>query len=477
MDNARKNFDGKFFATIAFFVGVILVMITPPLGIGDEPAHFYNAYEVSKGDFFPEIVDGSIGRYVDTSVNNFMDYYGGKYPGKLDEKYSFADLYFDSYLPPTEETYIFRKGLDISPVGYFVSGLGMRVGSFLEKPFETGLERKPYNMMLYGRLANLTFYILGIFLALKITPCFKKTMLILSLMPMSIALGSTLSYDAIIIPVSFLFVSIFLRMMDSSHQFVDKVDFSIVLLCAFFFVGIKQAYAPLLILLFAVPKKKFLTRKNYFLCIGSVLVIGIIAYCPTLMLNHINSQIPNIEKLSIITAQQEYVKENCSMLPYIFYNTLKTWKNFYLEGFFGKLGHLDINFPLPLVRLFYIALIIVALGECMTSNVWREYDKFWVRIIPFISVIIIVFGIFLIMYLMWTPLPGIAEGVGTPYVSGVQGRYFIPLFLPTLLGFSYPVIKKPEIVECITYIGTKISIFCSALYAILTIAIVYLRYW
>lgn len=468
--------EARFFLKAAVLIGLLLVVITPPMCTPDENAHFVNAWAISRGDLFPEVVDGRMGRYVSAQTLTFIDTYIEKTYGTFDVDYSYQENYFDSWLPDNDTTEIFYSAstVKIPFTGYLFSGIGMAFGRFVECLFRFEVNALPYNLLLYGRLGNLAFYIAVIYWALRITPHFKRVMLVLALMPMSIFLGASVNYDAVLIPVSFLLISAVLSMLEHPEAPLKKGEVLCVLICTFFLVGVKQAYAPLLLLLTAVPLQKYGGRKTLYRCVGAVMVTGVIACLPLLISNRIAGRAID-ENAAVVLAQNTFIKEHLGLMPRIIAATLKRYLPFYTVSFWGCLGQLDTNFPVPFTVIFYMVLAFLSVVECGTAAVWRTQR--WKRLLPLVSVSVSFIGIFMAIYSTWTPLPGIADGVGTLYVSGVQGRYFIPLFLPGLLIFSNGVLRRKKFTPNIEEHVAQIAKYCAACCGALTVLTVYLRYW
>jgi uncharacterized membrane protein len=217
--SVRQITPEKFFVFIAVLVGSLLVFLTPPMAVPDENTHFMNAYAVSKGDFFADVEDGQIGVWMPQVYVDFISNYNKKFTSGLEEKQNFAQYYLDSWLRQDMGKSVFyvtalRK---INPVGYLVSGFGMAIGRTFINLCSADM-CLPYNILLFGRIFNLMFYIIVTYYAIKITPIFKRTMLLLSLMPMSIYLAASVSYDAVIIPISFLFFAYAMKLINGHHK-------------------------------------------------------------------------------------------------------------------------------------------------------------------------------------------------------------------------------------------------------------------
>lgn len=464
----------KIFLLLATIVGGILIFLTPPMCTPDENTHFLNAYSISQGDVFPEVVDGQIGRYIKKSVVDFVNANNAKYVGNLSEKYNFSDFYYNSWLQDNSNEIVFYSNgatMGINPIGYLCSALGMLIGRGLTNILGSGYDT-PYNLLIFGRISNLIFYLCVGFLAIKLAPCLKRTMMLLLLLPMSLALGSSLSYDAILISICALFVSNTMKILLSSDEYrINKTDILITGLCTFFMFGVKLVYAPLVLLLFCIPRKKFDTNKKYVQSITLIAIIIVIAYIiPNIMLNLSRDGIQLITDERILM-QKEYLWSNTGDIPRIIIDTLKNNIGFYTIGFFGILGQLDTNFPIPLLLLIMLLFILVVLSELFTIKGVKKSQ----RIVSLLITIVIIVGMHYQIYITWTPL---VSDVGTTIISGVQGRYFLPMFCFAIIPFMNNLGNRKS--KWSGYIEKNkfiLSNLLSVITSISTVLLVLLRFW
>ena len=70
------------------------------------------------------------------------------------------------------------------------------------------------------------------------------------------------------------------------------------------------------------------------------------------------------------------------------------------------------------------------------------------KIVLIIYSLLIIIAVFSALYITWTPLVN-GHKIGTDQISGVQGRYFIPIIIPILLLFSNSKIKKYKFLNII----------------------------
>lgn len=468
----------QIFIWIVAISGFILVFLTPPLAVPDENTHFINSYCTSRLNLFPDVnlEDGSIGKYLPQYIAAFTEKYWANYSGKLEEGYSFSENYFDSWLPVSQEERqaVFWKNdlVTINPWAYVVSGFGMRITSIICNITGGGFDNA-YNLLIAGRMANLLFYILVGYWAVSITPCLKRTMMLLMSMPISLFLAASLSYDAVLIPVSMLLFAELMKLFIGEEQYkVTGRDMFAVAFCTLFLTAVKMAYAPFLGLLILVSIKKFKTIKQYIRAIGMIVAMGIIGFVvPKLlsafaMKNAVRVEDPNI------AIQRKYLIQHIYKFPQIICNTFVKYKNFYVSSFVAKLGQLDTNFPIIYVGVFIIILGLIVLYECcnVTKMNWQ------VRLGAILVVCIVVIGINAAMYITWTPR--VEEPCGD-FVSGTQGRYFIPIFCFGLIPiFNNLWNKVPQnINEKVGSCVGNITLFLIGINSILTILFLLLRYW
>lgn len=416
-----------FFLKTMIPIGALLVFISMPLSSPDEVIHFLNSYAFSRGDAFPEVVDGALGKYIPANIVEFTEYWHPRV--YEDVKFTINELIQMSHTASVSTSSIFYPSpvTGISPICYLMSSLGMLVGQGIGNLFNAEIvNTSPYNLMIYGRLGNLVFYIGVIYWALKLTPRFKRTMLLLSMMPMSLFLGTSINYDAILIPISFLTIAVVLKILNSRANEIVTSDIVLVLVCVFFLVAVKQVYAVLVLLFLAIPRKKYGTTKRMALCITAVAVTAFLAYIPNLIIGNISIDVvdPNA---ALRQEQTQFVLTHLGHTGKIILNNIKESYQSYLLMFFGNLGWLNVPLPVPMETIFYALLILIAGFECLSSPIW---DQKWKRGLAAAGVIIGVMAIMLSMYINHTIL---YTTVGSHHIHGIQGRYFIPLFLPAVL--------------------------------------------
>lgn len=472
---------GKLESLFAFMIiifGILIIYLTPPMCSPDENIHFIDAYAVSNGEWFPSVEDGRLGRWLPNCVYNFVVDNTKKVDREDGNKYTWKEMDSNNSCVTdkgAEKLFYVSASTAISPISYFVASTGMLLFKGFCAVFASGYA-SPYNLLIIGKLSNLLFYGIVIWYALKMTPYYKNIMFMIALMPMSIFLGASLNYDSILIAVTLYFFAFLMKILHADDKYqVTKKDIVRVCFITFCLVGIKQLYAPLLALLLIVPVKKFKDNKQYFTAISAVIITGVIAYLPNLIL-HISTSEYISPYIQYEIEQKQYVVHNIFNFLKIVLTTFKESMPYFITSFIGCLGNLDTNFMFPFILIFGIILCFVAFFD--VSRIKRTDIKLRIGSVVLIGVIIIIASY--VMYVGWTSIPEIA-GVGYPIVSGLQGRYFIPLFMFGIAVFSNNVLYRINFIENHLRIWEKrvdyLTKMTMIIMDILTIVILLLRFY
>lgn len=173
------------FAVMAAVFGILIIYLTPPECSPDEATHFIHSYSVASGKFFPEVENGVMGRWLPKHINDFLiDNDSAKLDRQYEQKYSYKDMMENrEYIEKSKEKVFVgvNTATGVSLISYLISSSGILLSRILGGQFASA-----YNLLIMGKLANLIFYGIVIYFALKITPYCKNIMFMIALMPMSI---------------------------------------------------------------------------------------------------------------------------------------------------------------------------------------------------------------------------------------------------------------------------------------------------
>ncbi len=348
------------FIVIGLIFGIAFALINPPFQVPDEPTHYLKVVHLTQGQIFVE------------------------------KSKVFVDLY--------------------SPVPYIIPAFTVLIGKLL------GLS---VSILFYlGRLANLFFYLIIIFLAIKYTPFLKYVFVLLGLMPMALYEAGSFSSDGFNIAVSFLLIAFILKLaFDDEIIKVNKKQFLIIFILGAALALSKEVYVLLMLIFLIVPKNKFESTSLKYIWFFNIFILSIVmgllwsllvegTYVP------ISMQVSPMAQLSFIATDS--ISFVSIYLGSIFHNL-----SYYLTTFVGSFGWIDTGLDTPLPLFLVYIYVIFLFFAALTDNIKLDL-KLNQKLIS-LSIFLLTFtSIFILEYLTWTV-------VGNHIIDGVYGRYFIPI--------------------------------------------------
>ncbi|MDY7991475.1 DUF2142 domain-containing protein [Paenibacillus polymyxa] len=400
------------FLIIALLFGLCWMFLLPPFQAPDEESHFFRAYGISSGKLICENIGVSnAGSYLPDNINLFQQSLGAediKFHYEVKQDLSKFQKAKNMYPSNTESFLAYGNACAYSPIPYIPQVLGIEFGK---------LFHASWLIIFYlARLINFLAFIGVIYYTIKISPKLKYLILLLALMPMMLHQAVSLSPDALTVSLCFLFVAYVMKMRHES-ELVSRKNIIVLILLSIAIALLKVTYFPLTFLVFIIPADKFGVRKNFWKTGLSVITLSIVFtglwfFCTRL--SHIEFPLDPTEQL-----------KNALYHPFAFAKLLIM--SFFVNDalyiqFFGDFGWLDTPLPLVLAIAYYCVLTIVTFyeGRKEIANPVNERADFWSAILGVVSFVGCALLVEISLYLNWTQ--------DSPnYISGVQGRYFIPI--------------------------------------------------
>ena len=451
---------------VAIIIGIVFVFLIPPFNSPDEDSHFKRSYSISDFDLYPIDNGENIGNYF---PKNILKYINKKqsYMGDRDTKETYSNMVLETQTLRLSKNKVFNNysTVAVNPVIYTAPALGM-IFTKVTSAF-VGADVTITNILYGGRIFSMLFAVIVTFFAIKISPKFKRSMVALALMPMTVFLYSCITYDSVVIPLSFLLFGICTKYIYGKDKKISTFDLVLLAIIAFVYLNIKYVYSLNMLMVLFIPFNKFdLKNKKAikkYIIIGALFVAAfIITKIPYYSLDMTKYD----KTVDIIAAQKKFVLNNPFKYLKIYFNTLFSGRNFYITSFVGILGLIDTYIPIIII-VFYILFLLFTLLVDGSDN-----DK-KVNIIKRILAIVIPFVIislcFLGMYIIWTSH---MIGVKAKTITGVQGRYFIPAFC--LLPFAF--VNKLKFNKLKDKYDYFVVSFCVGT-LLLTTVILLLRFW
>ena len=473
--NITKFSIVKIYPFVMLIFGLGYMYVFPAMSAPDEIAHFISAYKISNKmlgkqatvkdghviiraqDLWIEDVDGEYtfdkSKSEEEKVLIPEEGSHGKIISSKLEETSYKVFYAEGNIRGTDN-YISFGGKDYEkaqslhapvntiPTVYFLPATGITAARIM------GLNS--IYLVLFGRMANLILFILFGTLGIYFMPKFKEFIFLVSLLPTTIELAASYSYDAVMISSMIFFVSYVFYLAHEKKDF-DIKDLVIVSLIAGLVLPCKMVYFPMLLLLFSIPLYKFkfrgkvdgkIKKENIAFFLASAVVVLLSWVFAMYLVNRATV----VGYSTSTTSSLEWAGEESYTIGYLFHNKVKAVKLFYntlllqLEYYhktmFGAyLGHADDVVGIP-----YIGFLVLNIG--MIFSVFGEAKEKQLqvkeRVLTGISIFFVVFLVLLSMLIAWTP-------ISSEFIEGVSGRYFIPVLLPLLMIFrNNKIVIKDE---------------------------------
>ena len=465
MDKIKTEY---IYLLLSLIVGVLFIYLTPAFEPPDEDSHFKKAYMVSKLDFYVHDNGTSLGN---NFPSNLQDYIDSKFSfgGDLNKKNTYHEFTMDNQTLTFSENTRFQNYSTsmINPIIYTVPALGMISSKIITSII--GLKITIPSLVYGARLMSLIVYSFVVFYAIKISPKYKNTIAAIALMPMSLSLFSSITYDNLLISFSLLLLGIVLKYRyDDKVKAISKIDYLLIGIILFIYINVKYIYTLNILMLLLIPKEKFGIDKkerikNLLFVLVGVGIIYLITNGRNFFINTAKYDLEGVFKKE----QIKFVLNNPFEYINIYYRTLVQNRFYYISTFIGVFGLIDTNLPTFIYILYIFFLILTLLID--GSDVHQIKGS--IRLVSLIIPIAIISLAFLALYIEWTSIIG-GYGVGAQSITGVQGRYFIPAIVMMVFAFANKfklnIIKK-------NYNFIFISVIIITLAS--SILMLLLRYW
>lgn len=423
----------KMFLMAIIFLGILFGIVITPYAVPDETSHIDTAYRISNkilGVAETGINDAIYRRECDVVIDTNNKIMLGT------EQYRWA------YDNPTDRESINTlkiayagNNLDISnAVIYLPAAIGMTIGRLLGVGF--------LPMISLARTCNFLVCIWMIYCALRKIPVGKSILCVLALLPVGIQELASCSYDALTLATALVFTAYSVAAIYKK----GKVNYDEILVLLFTGITLMLckggAYTPLCLLLIPavapiVTRNEFVRKRKKEIIIATIILavlISIPVYIKIVypMLGY--SDDPYVLRNN--TYNLGYLLHHPAELFRIVENTISHNIDMYIQTIVGdRLGSLQVSVGF-LTQVCYIGLL-------MATVIANEKRPGLVKVkekIVFLGAVLLSTGAIMAALLLYSTRFGIGE------VSGVQGRYFLPILWLVLICFRQGKViykKKP----------------------------------
>lgn len=434
------------FTIIAASIGLTFCFVMTPLSIPDEMAHYEYSFQMSNYMMFEDnhmLFDA-----------DYQDY--GSYEGHNNTSSAYKKVLqrFNSELNLDNKLVEMDNDIDETYGVYFIpQGLGIT----LARLFNMNRVKTFY----LGRIFNLAFYTLCIYLAIKKVPMHKVLFGLIATLPMFMQQAASYSYDAFVNGLVFVVIAYLLKFLFAEEKIATK-EIVTVAIVSTLLAPAKIVYGFISFLFWLVPYTKYKNKKTK--------VISTLLICASPIYQILSITIPvlakSIENMSelngfkltnIVFADDGEVVEEIFDDSYqkitigymirnpidsfmIFFRTTRySLKNWFYDSFGRTLSGVSLILPTTLVHLLVIPVFLAAFRK------EKYVEPIYLKVI--FIVLCIVIGIYILggFLLSWTNMnQDIIKEYGGIVIEGVQGRYFCPLLPFVFTIFNNKKINIPE---------------------------------
>ena len=432
-----KDFAARGAACI-LLCGILFAFANPPLQTPDESEHYLRTYAISMGRFdfdaqrgYPEDVSRlmqafpgawvnahtSAGVGIDPDTKEEQPYntagYALKQYGKDGTVQSVADS-FAQYLEGEGDADPVTEPISFLILPFLPGALGMAVARLL------GLGA--LGCLYAGRLGNLVAYTLLCWLGLRYAQKARPAFLCVMLLPMSLYMGASLSYDATLLACYYLMLAMLTRPRWTTST-------AALYAAACIFANGTKPYLNLLwvVLPLLVARRDWKAKGNRLawagLCAAGSLAITLLVENYGVLMRHNYGTIARQGGSAVNGGEQlAFILSNPLRYLAVLLGTL--YEN---DGFLGQLGLFGWK-DLPIAFLSLTGPLVL-LGAALLCT--PRTEALGRRRLGGLGVFAALYGIgaMTAMYITYTP-------VGMVRIVGLQTRYFLPLWLLLALGVA-----------------------------------------
>ncbi len=302
-------------------------------------------------------------------------------------------------------------------------------------------------MVYMGRLLQYALSVFLTYMAIRLSPRFKRIFLITAILPMTMHLSVSYSYDATVIALAMFYVALCLKYTFSEKAMIWK-DALLIIAAGGFLAPGKVVYLPVCFLCLIIPSEKFKNKRAAWIIKAAVLAVSLgmfLFFCWGNVARYTNPQGIISTKYSVGSALNDFPG-----FVHIIITTIWKRADLYFRLMLGGfLGYFNIEIPISILMAFTLLLVWAVRREQITE----EDDKhlFRLSVVGLAISAVVTMLIFATGY-TWTD-------IGETVLNGLQGRYWLPV-LPLFL-MSIRLRKQ----KAVTFNDSQVTAVVLALHA------------
>lgn len=405
------------FVVLAMLMGLAFIFAIPQQKNGwDECYHFEQAYTLFNHSGVGEAVETYMDDTAVWPLNSPQTY----------EEYGIQNSAVNAAAVGTEKV---DGSFSLSKLlGYLAPAIGIKLATLFGLPFTVVFK--------IGKIFSLMLYVIIVYFAIKRMNVGKTLLTVTALLPTAIYMNCIYNRDSVMLACAFLATAYLFSIFYEEDALLDWKSFGIIMGSLFVVCLLKVVYAPMLLIIFLLPKNKFADGKQRRWMMLGMLAVCFLLVAVLILPRLIGSGAGGGDQRGLALVGEGAVIDSVSQLKFIlthprtYFSLLRyaidsTFMDYtFGVGVWGTLGHNETT--VPYTDEVVILLLILALTD--TGN--RKQDISLIRRI----------GIFALLaaavVLVWTSMYMAYSAVGANSIQGVQARYYLPVLLPFFMLFN-----------------------------------------
>lgn len=402
---------------VALLVSTALCVLTPPFFTPDESNHARREITIGGGEILVPVNPQGVGGWLDGNAVELMRRSDGM-ESRMEARFSNTHERPNGRVDAAEVKNlqeirwggpavfsVFWNTAVYPPILYLPQALMWRLGQVLGWTILHTL----FAVRLTAAWCGIAFG----FLALRISGALRWPLFAYFLLPTLLSLQASCSQDALLLGVSGLVAALVVRAIAAERLLgVGELAMTSVLLAVM--VGARPPYLPLalILLLPALDLEGWEARRFALPAAGGLFVASCLAMWELLV-----RPLGNVTGLGAEPgAQVQFLlRHPAAGLLHLSVATFGPLPKLMLKGV-ALLGVNDVYFPSEL-----FGLMLLGIGGIALAAPWDGLRRSRATLVLILAVAATVLGVSLADYIVWTP-------VGARAVSGIQSRYFVPLY-------------------------------------------------
>ena len=416
------RFRKHWFFLFYFLLGLGYLVLTGPFRAPDERNHFFRSYEISEARLRPFRGELWVGDNLPSSLMRLSDALGSHANHRIEPAQQEAARALQ--LVPQAREFIEFSTAVYSPLAYIPSAISIALGRLLGAG--------PFSLIYFARVGNLLVGSWLIALALSYAGYARWPALLVAMFPMTISQIATVSADAMSYGLTFLWISLVMNTALGKSGTLSTKRLVGLIALALALSQLRPPYPLLGFLVLLIPARRF--EKAHAILICSAIIMT--SLLPAVAWNRAVAglfQSPVVEQRIDPAEQLRWVLMHPGMFWHRAKQDLKKHGSEYWEQLVGRLGWLNIRLPswIPIGFAAALAAAIFTAPRDGPFPTWRQ------RLSLSLAVFGGVMAIQFMLYLTFNP-------IGSPFIVGVQGRYFTAIALLAAFAVSNPLLSRPS---------------------------------